>query len=208
MIAVVDYGAGNLASVVNALERIGAPVRITASHDEILAAEGVVVPGVGAAADTMKHLHALNLEPVIHQVISRGTPYLGICMGMQVLLTSSFEGGEHQCLDVVTGHVRKLPAGQPIPHMGWNQVWQANPGPMFDGIPDGAEFYFVHSYYVDPVDVKWVGARTDYGLMFPSVLARDNVFATQFHPEKSGKWGLQLLSNFVKVVAAQHAKVA
>lgn len=208
MIAVVDYGAGNLASVVNALERIGAPVRITAVHDEILAAEGVVVPGVGAAADTMKHLHALNLEPVIHRVISAGTPYLGICMGMQVLLTSSYEGGEHQCLDVVPGHVRKLPAGQPIPHMGWNQVWRSNESKLFDGIPDGSEFYFVHSYYVDPADAGWAGAWTEYGLKFPSVLARDNVVATQFHPEKSGKWGLQLLSNFVQIVVNHHAKVA
>lgn len=208
MIAVVDYGAGNLASVVNALERIGAAVRITASHDEILAADGVVVPGVGAAADTMKHLHALELEPVIRQVISGGTPYLGICMGMQVLLTSSFEGGEHPCLDVVPGHVRMLPSGQPIPHMGWNQVWRTSDNPLFEGIPDGAEFYFVHSYYADPVNVEWIGARTEYGMRFPSVLSRGNVVATQFHPEKSGKWGLLLLSNFVQIVASTQAKVA
>ncbi len=207
MIAVVDYGAGNLASVVNALGRIGAPVQITASHREILAADGVVVPGVGAAADTMKHLHALELEPVILEVIARGTPYLGICMGMQVLMTSSFEGGEHQCLDLIAGHVRRMPSGQPVPHMGWNQVWQTKPSPLFNDIPDGAEFYFVHSYYADPVDSSWVGAQTDYGLMFPSVLARNNVVATQFHPEKSGKWGLKLLSNFAQVVANMDAKV-
>ena len=208
MIAVVDYGAGNLASVVNALERIGSPVRITANHHEILSADGVIVPGVGAAQDTMKHLHAHALEPVIREVIARGTPYLGICMGMQVLLTSSFEDGEHRCLDVLPGHVRLLPSDEPIPHMGWNQVWQTGDNPIFQGIPDGAEFYFVHSYYVDPVDRSWIGAETDYGLRFASVLARDNVVATQFHPEKSGRWGLTFLANFVDVVAKQHAKVA
>ncbi len=207
MIAVVDYGAGNLASVVNALERIGAPVTVTANHHQVLSADGVVVPGVGAAADTMKHLHSLGLEPVIRRVIEAGTPYLGICMGMQVLMTSSSEGGHHQCLDVVSGSVERLPSGQPIPHMGWNQVWQTKQSPLFSDIPDGAEFYFVHSYYVDPVEPEWVGARTDYGLRFPSVLAHDNVLATQFHPEKSGKWGLQLLSNFVQVVANASAKV-
>jgi glutamine amidotransferase len=208
MIAVVDYGAGNLASVVNALERIGAPVRVTSSRDEILSAEGVIVPGVGAAADTMKHLHSLELEPVIRRVISQGTPFLGICMGMQVLMTSSFEGGEHQCLDLIPGHVRKLPSGQPIPHMGWNQVWQTTTSPLFEGIPNGAEFYFVHSYYVDPVDASWAGGRTDYGLEFPSVLIRDNVLATQFHPEKSGKWGLKLLANFVDIVARRQLNAA
>ena len=208
MIAVVDYGAGNLASVVNALERIGTKVQITADHHEILSADGVIVPGVGAAQDTMKHLHEYALEPVIRAVINRGTPYLGICMGMQVLATSSFEDGQHDCLDVLPGHVRRLPAREPIPHMGWNQVWQTKDTPIFNGIPDGAEFYFVHSYYVDPAERSWIGAETEYGLKFPSVLARDNVVATQFHPEKSGRWGLTLLANFVDVVAQAHAKVA
>lgn len=200
MIAVVDYGAGNLASVVNAFERVGAVVSVTASREDILAAEGVVVPGVGAAADTMNHLNALELGPVIRDVISRGTPYLGICMGMQVLMTSSYEGGEHECLDVIHGHVRRLPEGQPIPHMGWNQVWQSNASKLFDGIPDGAEFYFVHSYYVDPIDDSYIAAHTDYGVSFPCVISHGNLTATQFHPEKSGKWGLAFLSNFVESV--------
>lgn len=200
MIAVVDYGAGNLASVVNALERIGAPVRVTADRDEILAAPGVVVPGVGAAADTMKHLRGLSLDSVIRQVIESGKPFLGICMGMQVLMTRSLEGGEHPCLDVVAGDVIRLPGGQPIPHMGWNQVWRTRLHPYFDGIPNGAEFYFVHSYVADPRDESWIGARTDYGISFASVLAHDNVFATQFHPEKSGRWGLQLLANYARAV--------
>ncbi len=207
MIAVVDYGAGNLASVVNALWKIGAPVTITSDRDVILAADGVIVPGVGAASDTMKNLRAHDLEPVIHSVIESGTPYLGICMGMQALMTRSLEGGRHDCLDVVQGDVARLPAGQPIPHMGWNQVWQTGAHPLFEGVPDGADFYFVHSYYVDPVDPSWIGARTEYGVPFASVLARDNVMGTQFHPEKSGAWGLKLLENFVRVVVARPAEV-
>ena len=207
MIAVIDYGAGNLASVVNALERIGVPTAITTDHSVITRADGVIFPGVGAAADTMKHVHDLRLEPVIRQVIDAGTPFLGICMGMQVMMTASLEGGEHECLNVVPGFVRRLPAGLPVPHMGWNQVRQTKAHPIYAEIPDGAEFYFVHSYYVDPSDPEWIGATTDYGLVFPSVFIRDNVIATQFHPEKSGKWGLQFLSNFSQVVATQHAQV-
>lgn len=201
MIAVVDYGAGNLASVVNALDRVGARVDVTQDAARILSADGVIVPGVGAAADTMSHLDSLGLSPVIRQLIDAGKPYLGICMGMQALLSVSFEGGEHQCLGVIPGAVRRLPAGQPIPHMGWNQVRYTTQSPLFDGIPDGAHFYFVHSYYVDPDDPSWTGAVTDYGVRFTSAIVRGNVMGTQFHPEKSGKWGLRLLANFARIVA-------
>ena len=201
MIAVVDYGAGNIASVVNALRRIGVPVNVTREPPVIREAEGVIVPGVGAAADTMHHLDSLSLIPVIREVIDAGTPYLGICMGMQVLLTVSQEGGEHRCMDLIPGAVRKLPTGQPVPHIGWNGVHQVVDSPLFDGIPDGAEFYFVHSYYVDPDDPAWIGARTDYGVDFTSAVIRGNVMGTQFHPEKSGKLGLRLLANFVRIVA-------
>lgn len=200
MIAVVDYGAGNLASVANALERIGAPVTVTRDEATIRAADGVIVPGVGAAADTMRHIERLGLAGVIRDQIAAGTPYLGICMGMQALMTLSQEGGEHACLNIVPGVVRRLPGGQAIPHMGWNQVRQVKDHPFFAGIPDGADFYFVHSYYVEPEDDAWVGGRTDYGVDFASVLARDNVMGTQFHPEKSGRLGLRLLANFVRIV--------
>jgi imidazole glycerol-phosphate synthase subunit HisH len=200
MITVVDYGAGNLASVANALDRIGAPVRVTNDSAEILSANGVIVPGVGAAADTMKHLNDLDLVDVITSVIAQETPYFGICMGMQVLLTRSLEGGEHPCLNVISGTVRRLPAGQPIPHMGWNQVRYIDDHPLFAGIPDETDFYFVHSYYVDPDDQAWGGGVTEYGLPFVSAVCKGNVMGTQFHPEKSGKWGLRLLSNFVDIV--------
>ena len=201
MIVVVDYGAGNLASVANALDRIGAPVTVTHDPDVIRSAAGVIVPGVGAAEDTMKHLQSLELTDVIREVIGRETPYLGICMGMQVLLTRSFEGGEHQCLDVIPGSVYRLPDGLPIPHMGWNQVRQQGIHPLFAGIPDDTDFYFVHSFYVQPDDPAWSGGVTEYGHQFTSAVCRGSVMGTQFHPEKSGHWGLRLLENFVAIVS-------
>lgn len=201
MIAVVDYGAGNLASVANALRRLSVDTMVTSEAGSILDADGVILPGVGAAADTMRHLNTLGLSPVIREVIDSGRPFLGICMGMQALMTHSLEGGDHACLDVVPGTVRRLPSDQIIPHMGWNQVHPVDGCPLFEGIPRGAEFYFVHSYYVDPLDPTWTGAVTEYGLRFASVFARENLMATQFHPEKSGRWGLHLLNNFARIVS-------
>jgi glutamine amidotransferase len=192
--------------VVNALERLAVPVEVTNDADRILAADGVIVPGVGAAADTMRNLIAHDLPDVLRTVIERGTPFLGICMGLQALLTVSEEGGEHPCLDVIAGRVRRLPDGLKVPHMGWNQVWRRGDHPLFEGIPNGAEFYFVHSYVVAPSDAAVVFAETEYGVSFPAVVVRDNVLATQFHPEKSGRWGLRLLANFAAIVA--HATVA
>ncbi|ACZ38356.1 MAG: imidazole glycerol phosphate synthase subunit HisH [Sphaerobacter thermophilus] len=202
MIAVVDYGAGNVASVINALSRVGADACVTRDPDVIRTAAGVIVPGVGAAADVMSHLTGHGLVDVLRETIAAGTPYLGICMGMQVLFSVSYEDGEHPCLGVIPGAVRRLPGGQPLPHVGWNQVCQVGSSPLFHGIPDGADFYFVHSYYVDPAVEGWTAATTDYGLRFTSAIARDNVMGTQFHPEKSGRWGLKLLQNFTRMAGA------
>jgi glutamine amidotransferase len=147
----------------------------------------------------MRNLQQGGLVQPIRDYISSGRPYLGVCMGQQALLTLSEEGGEHACLDVVHGRVKRLPSGQKVPHMGWNQVRQRVAHPIFEGIDDGAYFYFVHSYYPKPDDDSVVIGETDYGVTFASVLAQDNVIATQFHPEKSGKDGLRFYGNFLRI---------
>jgi imidazole glycerol-phosphate synthase subunit HisH len=199
-IAVIDYGAGNLRSVAHAVEHVGLPAKVTADPRAILAAQGVILPGVGAAADTMSNLQSRNLVEVVKDVIARGTPFFGVCMGLQALFSVSEEGGEHPCLDVFPGRVKRFPGGLNIPHMGWNQVRQLHAHPFFDSVPDEANFYFVHSYYVEPTDRSIVAGETDYGVAFASVVCEGNVVATQFHPEKSGEHGLQLYRNFGRIV--------
>jgi imidazole glycerol-phosphate synthase subunit HisH len=205
MIVVVDYGAGNVQSVVNALEAIGAETVLTTDPETIRAAEGVIVPGVGAAKDTMENLQRAGLIEPLMDVIASGTPYLGVCMGMQALMTYSVEHGGQQCLDIVPGVVRELETDLAIPHMGWNAVKATGAGaghPLLGGIPEGAEFYFVHSFACFPTDPDWVLAETEYGAPFPSIIGRGNIMSTQFHPEKSGDYGLQLLRNFIRIARA------
>lgn len=207
MIAVINYGAGNLPNAVRALEQVGADLQVTADPAEVLAASAVVLPGVGATRDTMHSLDNLGLTEVLPQVIAAGKPFLGICVGMQVLCAQSEEFGLHDCLGAVPGVVRRLPGGQKVPQIGWNQVAIAAPmadHPLFAHIPNGSEFYFVHSYYCD-LDPALVAGTTEYGTTFPSVLIRDNLAATQFHPEKSGHRGLQLLRNFVMWANSQQS---
>ncbi|HZU76605.1 MAG TPA: imidazole glycerol phosphate synthase subunit HisH, partial [Dehalococcoidia bacterium] len=158
-------------------------------------------PGVGAAADTMRNLNAGGMVEPVREYIASGRPFLGVCMGMQALMTVSEEGGEHRCLDVVPGRVTRLDdcgGSLKIPHMGWNNVYQRRPHPIFRGIPDGAYFYFVHSYAVEPDDPSVTLAEAEYGRPFPAVIARDNLVATQFHPEKSGACGLRIYANFIE----------
>jgi glutamine amidotransferase len=159
----------------------------------------VILPGVGAAADTMRNLQAGGLVEPLREYIASGRPFLGVCMGQQALLSVSEEGGRHACLDIIPGRVRRLPGGQKVPHMGWNQVRQRRPHPVFEGIADNAYFYFVHSYYPDPEEPDIVIGETDYGVTFASILARRNVVATQFHPEKSGSDGLRFYGNFLSL---------
>ena len=205
-IAILDYGGGNVANARNAFEHEGAHVVITADHEVIRRAPGVVLPGVGATADVMGGLEARGLVPIIHEVIDRGTaPFLGICVGLQVLLDRSEEGDTHPCLGVVPGAVRRLPQGIIVPHMGWNAVRQTERHPLWDGIADLMPFYFVHSFFCDIADPAWMVGETAYGVTFASVLARGNVMGTQFHPEKSGAAGLRLLRNFVAIVERAHA---
>ncbi|MSQ34087.1 MAG: imidazole glycerol phosphate synthase subunit HisH [Dehalococcoidia bacterium] len=197
-VAILDYGAGNLRSVTKAVLRLGYPALVTADPRAMQGAGAVILPGVGAAADTMANLRQRGLVEPIREFIAGGRPFLGVCMGLQALLTGSHEGGWEPCLDIVPGLVKRLPGGQKVPHMGWNQVRQVREHPVFRGIPQGANFYFVHSYYTEPEDPEVVAARTEYGVDFCSVLIRDNLVATQFHPEKSGDWGLLLYENFLR----------
>jgi len=198
-IAIIDYGAGNLRSVANAVTSLGYPPTITSSPDEVLAASAVILPGVGAAADTMRNLAATDMSRVIRQLISEERPLFAVCMGMQVMLEATEEGGWHQCLGIVPGTVRKLRTDGKIPHMGWNQVKQKITHPVFDNIPDKASFYFVHSYYADPEDASVIAGTTDYGVSFCSVMIQGSLVATQFHPEKSGEHGLRMYANFLRM---------
>jgi len=199
---IIDYGAGNLRSVAIALIRLGFDPLITSEPEAVDNADVVILPGVGAAADTMSNLAQRRLVEPIRQYIASGRPFLGICMGLQVLFSMSEEGGEHPCLDILPGRVRRLPAGLKVPQMGWNRLRQRCSHPIFDGVPDGAFFYFVHSYYADPEDPSIVIGETDYGVTFPAVVAKDNIVATQFHPEKSAESGLRLYENFLRMSQA------
>jgi glutamine amidotransferase len=198
-VIIIDYGAGNLRSVANAVIRLGYKPVVTASPAEVLAARAVILPGVGAAADTVNSLRESGMEAVIRRLVEEKRPLLAICVGLQVMLSETEEGGRHPCFGIVPGRVRRLPEGQKIPHMGWNQVRQQIRHPIFQGIPDGANFYFAHSYYAEPSDASAVAGTTDCGLSICSVLVKDNLVATQFHPEKSGDYGLRIYENFLRL---------
>lgn len=199
---VVDYGMGNLRSVAKALERVGARVRLSTRPEEVLEAEKLVLPGVGAFAAAMAELRRRALLEPLRQYLREDRPFLGICLGLQLLFERSFEEGEHEGLGVLSGEVVRFApadAGLKVPHMGWNQL-EMRPGvPLFAGVPQGAYVYFVHSYYVRPAEAEVVAAETDYGGRFCSAVWRGRTFATQFHPEKSQKVGLQMLANFVSL---------
>jgi len=199
MIAIIDYGAGNLRSVVSAIIKLGYQPKVTNCPGDLLNARAVILPGVGAAGETMKNLKMLGMVTPIRQFIGEGRPFFGVCIGLQILFDGTEEGGWHECLGVIPGQVRKLPAGLKIPHMGWNQVKQVASHPVFDGIPNEANFYFVHSYYAEPDDKSLVVGETNYGVTICSAIARGNLVATQFHPEKSGEFGLRMYDNFIKL---------
>ncbi len=214
MIAIVDYGMGNIRSVEKGFIKIGADVRITSDPRVVADAKGIVLPGVGAFKDCMKNLDNLDLLGAIVKEIEKGKPYLGICLGLQILFAESEEFGFCKGMGVFKGKVvkfrfdenRKAAGGQQlkIPHMGWNNARLLRKPPVFDGIPDNAYFYFVHSYYVVPEEESIVAARTAYGTDFVSMVWKDNVLATQFHPEKSQGLGLKVLRGFSDFVAGDH----
>ena len=200
MIAIIDYGMGNLKSVENAFAKIGLAARVTDSPQEILSAAGVILPGVGAFADCIKCLRETGLDQIVIECAGKGTPLLGICLGFQVLFSVSYENGEHRGLDIFKGEVKRLPGGIKVPHMGWNQLEIKNRSPLLEGVEDASFFYFVHSYYVEPEDAQVITATTTYGCRFTSMVGKDNVHGVQFHPEKSSTKGLGILKNFGEMV--------
>jgi glutamine amidotransferase len=203
VIAIIDYGAGNLGSVANAITKLGYDPLISNKSEDILKAKAVILPGVGEAGETVERLKALGMANVVHQLIKEKRPFLAICVGLQVLLSETEEGGGHKCLGIIPGTVKRLPEGLKIPHMGWNQVNQREGYQIFDGIPRGTNFYFVHSYFADPDDKSLISATTEYGIRFCSMVVKDNLIATQFHPEKSGRYGLKMYSNFINMALGQ-----
>ena len=201
MIAIVDYRMGNLRSVQKAFEKVGHAARVVSEPEAIEEAEKIVLPGVGAFADAIAELRRRELVEPLREAISAGKPFLGICLGLQLLFDVSYEDGRHEGLGVLRGEVKRfeLPEGFKVPHMGWNQARIKQPSPLLEGIADGAHFYFVHSYYPIPADPSVTALEADYGGPFCAAVWRDNLFATQFHPEKSQADGLRLLSNFAKL---------
>lgn len=203
MIAIIDYGMGNLASVKNAFLKLGYETVNTSDPETILGAEKIVLPGVGAFADAIDNIRTRGIDQVILELVRRETPLLGICLGMQLLFTESYENGIHKGLDIVPGCVEKfqIPPQYKVPQMGWNNIIINPTSTLLKGIPSNSYFYFVHSYYVVPEDEKVIAARTEYGVSFASAVEQGRVFATQFHPEKSSELGLKILRNFGEMPA-------
>lgn len=201
MVAIIDYDAGNIKSVEKAMQLLGQEVKITRDRDEIMAADHVILPGVGAFGDAMEKLHQYGLVKVIHEVTKKGTPFLGICLGLQLLFERSDEAPGVEGLGVLKGDILKLPdkEGYKIPHMGWNSLDFPQEGRLFKGLGEHPYVYFVHSYYLNAAEEKIVTATADYTTTIHASVEKDNVFACQFHPEKSSDVGLQILKNFVEL---------
>ncbi len=213
LIAVIDYGMGNLKSVSKALERVGGKPAVTGSAADIGKAEALILPGVGAFYQAMENLKSLGMIKPLRQALENGKPFLGICLGLQLLFTES-EEGESEGLNLIPGKVKKFKVESlKVPHMGWNAIQfkdeslklrdkknKESPFSLLEGIPGGSYFYFAHSYYVEPEDKEAILMTTDYGTKFTSAIRKDNIFGVQFHPEKSGEKGLKLLKNFVQLV--------
>ncbi|HEY0983269.1 MULTISPECIES: imidazole glycerol phosphate synthase subunit HisH [unclassified Schlesneria] len=198
MISIVDYGMGNLRSVQKAFEKLGVAAQIITTPEQVADAQKLVLPGVGAFRDAIRELERLKLIQPIREHVRQNKPFLGICLGLQMLFDVSFEDGEWSGLGVLSGDVVRFPSLPDIkvPHMGWNTLQTTGHCPLLNDIPSDASFYFVHSYYVRPTDDSVIAARTEYGVPFTAMVQRGNLFATQFHPEKSQKVGLKLLANF------------
>lgn len=201
MIVIIDYGMGNLRSVQKAIEKVGHQATITSDPALVASAKKVILPGVGAFEDAIAELRRLRLDKPIHEAIDAGKPFLGICLGLQLLFDVSYENGRHQGLGIVPGEVVQfdLPRQFTVPHMGWNQLNIRRRSPLLEGLDEGTYVYFVHSYYVAPKDADVISTETDYGVPFCSMIWRDNLYAAQFHPEKSQSDGLKILKNFAEL---------
>ena len=201
MTAIIDYDAGNLKSVEKALQALGEETVITRDREEILAADRVILPGVGAFGDAMEKLHQYGLVEIIRQVVQKGTPFLGICLGLQLLFEESEESQGVPGLGILKGKIRRIPntPGLKIPHMGWNSLTLRPETRLFSGLGEEPYVYFVHSYYLQAEDPQIVKATTEYGVTIHASVEKDNIFACQFHPEKSSKYGLKILENFAKL---------
>jgi len=200
MIAIINYGMGNLCSVANAFAKLGVETLITDDPKEITSAKGVILPGVGAFKDAINCLRSRGLDKVVIDCAQSGIPLLGICLGFHMLFSVSYENGEYQGLDIFPGKVKRLPGSVKVPHMGWNRIEINNSSPLLKGVEDNSYFYFVHSYYVEPEDKDLVTTFTTYGCRFASMAGMDNVYGIQFHPEKSSTNGLTILKNFGEMV--------
>ena len=201
-IAIVDYGMGNLASVAKALKFLGRTAKVTSNPADLARAKALILPGVGAFGEAMRELRRRGLVTPIRESIVAGKPFLGLCLGLQLLFESSEESPGVRGLGLLPGRVRRFPRkkGLKVPHMGWNSLEIDRPNPLLRGVPDGSFVYFVHSYFAAPEEKSWVAAHTRYGGSFPSVIwDGGRVWATQFHPEKSQRWGLKILKNFLSV---------
>ncbi len=201
MIAIIDYDAGNMKSVEKALQSLGEEVIVTRNAEEILNAEKVILPGVGAFGDAMEKLNAYGLVPVIQQVVEKKTPFLGICLGLQLMFERSEESPEVAGLGLLPGEVLRIPdeEGLKVPHIGWNSLTFPKPGRLFKNLPQEPYVYFVHSYYLKAAEEKDVAAKTQYGVSIHAAVERDNLFACQFHPEKSSEIGMMILKNFIAI---------
>jgi glutamine amidotransferase len=199
MILIIDYGMGNLRSVQKAFEQAESNVHISSSYSDIERADRLVLPGVGAFGDAVRNIDKLNLKEPIIEFIHKGKPFLGICLGLQLLFTDSAEKGSFRGFDIVKGSVLQFSDTLKVPQIGWNQISIAKETPIFQGIPSGTFFYFVHSFFVSPIDKNVTAGITSYGIDYTSAIAVDNMFGVQFHPEKSQRFGLQLIKNFCKI---------
>ncbi len=200
MIAIVDYGMGNLRSVQKAFEKIGVTARIVPLPRDLERARGIVLPGVGAFGQAMNNLRAIGWDVALREAVARDVPFIGICLGMQLLFESSEEMGQHEGLGILRGSVKRFDGKFKVPQMGWNQIHIKQSNRLLNDVPDGSYAFFVHSYYCAPDDPALVLATTDYGIQFASVVGCDNVFGAQFHPEKSQSVGLKILANFAELI--------